>query len=186
MGNDNNLIELRESIKKCLAFFGEKLSGIRSGKVNAGLVENIQIECYGSNSPLKNLANLVVQPPNVILVEPWDPTVLNSISKAIESSNLGVNPQKDVNFLRLIFPSLTQERRDQLIKFANSEKEECRIEVKKLREGTLKKVNSDLNNKLISEDEQKFLEKEVQKEIDKANENIETMTDKKIAELKEF
>ena len=113
-------------------------------------------------------------------------SILNNISKAIESSNLGVNPQKDVKFLRLAFPSLTQERRDQLIKLANSEKENCRIEIKKHRETFMKKIQSELNDKIISEDQKISLEKEGQKEIDKVNENVEILCNKKIAELKEF
>jgi len=111
---------------------------------------------------------------------------LNDISKAIESSNLGVNPQKDVKFLRLIFPSLTQERRDQLIKLTNSEKESCRIEIRKHRETFMKRIQNELNDKLISEDDKIYLEKEGQKEIDKANENADILCDKKTAELKEI
>jgi len=185
--NDNiNLVNLKEGLKNCLNFFAEKLSSIRSNRVSVALVENLMVECYGSMAPLKTMANLVVQLPNVIIVEPWDPTILNNISKAIESSNLGVNPQKDVKFLRVVFPSLTQERRDQLIKLANSEKEDCRVEIKKHREIFMKKVQNELNDKSVSEDDKIYLEKEGQKEIDKANENAEVLCDKKIAELKEI
>jgi ribosome recycling factor len=91
-----------------------------------------------------------------------------------------------VKFLRVIFPSLTQERRDQLIKVANSEKENCRIEIKKNRETFMKKIQNDLNNKLMSEDDKSYLEKEGQKEIDKANDNADDLCQKKIAELKEI
>lgn len=186
MADDNYLIELKDNLKNCLNFFAEKLASIRSNKVATTLVENISIECYGSNSPLKTLANLVIQPPNIIIVEPWDVTILNNINKAIESSNLGVSPQKEDKFIRITFPSLTQERRDQLIKLANSEKENCRIEIKKHREITLKKIKNDFDQKNMSEDQKIFLEKETQKEIDKSNENAEMLTDKKIKELKEF
>jgi ribosome recycling factor len=88
--------------------------------------------------------------------------------------------------LRLVFPSLTQERRDQLIKLTNSEKENCRIEIKKHRETFMKKIQTEFNDKIISEDQKIYLEKEGQKEIDKANENADTLTNKKIAELNEF
>jgi ribosome recycling factor len=104
----------------------------------------------------------------------------------VESSNLGVNPQKEDKFVRLIFPALTQDRRDQLIKVANSEKENCRVEIKKHREIAIKKVNAGFNDKTMSEDQKIFLEKEIQKEIDKANDNAEMLTDKKIKELKEI
>ncbi len=186
MADDNYLIELKENIKNGLNFFAEKLASIRSNKVATTLVENINIDCYGSSAPLKTLANLVIQPPNVIIVEPWDPTILNNIVKSIEASNLGVNPQKEDKFVRMVFPSLTQERREQLIKLANAEKEGCRVEIKKHREIILKKINNNFNEKMMSEDQKIFLEKEVQKEIDKANENAEMLTDKKIKELKEF
>lgn len=186
MNDNQNFVNLKGNLKNCLNFFVEKLASIRSNRVTTAIVENIMVECYGSNAPLKTMANLVVQLPNIIIVEPWDPSILNNISKAIESSNLGVNPQKDVKFLRLVFPSLTQERRDQLIKLANSEKENCRIEIKKHRETFMKKIQVELNDKIISEDQKMYLEKEGQKEIDKANENADTLCDKKIAELKEF
>ena len=186
MNDNQNFVNLKENLKNCLNFFAEKLSSIRSNRVTTSLVENIMVECYGSMAPLKTMANLVIQPPNVIIVEPWDPSILNDISKSIETSNLGVNPQKDVKFIRLVFPSLTQERRDQLIKLSNSEKEACRIEIKKHRETFMKKIQGELNDKVISEDDKNYLEKEGQKEIDKANENADILTDKKIAELKEF
>lgn len=186
MADDNYLLELKDNLKNCLNFFAEKLASIRSNKVAVTLVENINIECYGSNSPLKTLANLVIQPPNVIIIEPWDSTILNNIVKGVESSNLGVNPQKEDKFVRLIFPALTQDRRDQLIKVANSEKENCRVEIKKHREIAIKKVNAGFNDKTMSEDQKIFLEKEIQKEIDKANDNAEMLTDKKIKELKEI
>lgn len=180
------IVNLKENLKKSLNFFAEKLSSIRSNRVSTSLVENIMVDSYGSMVPLKTVANLVIQMPNIIIIEPWDPNILNSIAKAIESSNLGVSPQKDVKFLRVIFPSLTQERRDQLIKVANSEKENCRIEIKKHRETFMKKIQNDLNNKIISEDDKSYLEKEGQKEVDKANENADILCNKKIAELKEI
>ncbi len=99
---------------------------------------------------------------------------------------MGVNPQKEDKFIRLVFPSLTQDRREQLIKIANQEKETCRVEIKKHREGAIKKVNAAFNEKAMSEDQKMFLEKEIQKEIDKANENAEMLTDKKEKELKEI
>lgn len=86
----------------------------------------------------------------------------------------------------MVFPSLTQDRRDQLIKLANSEKENCRVEIKKHRETFMKKIQSSFNDKDISEDEKNYLEKEGQKEIDKANDNAQILCDKKIVELKEF
>ncbi len=186
MNDDNNLVNLKENLKTCLDFFAEKLASIRSNRVTTSLVEGLMVECYGSFAPLKTMANLVVQLPNIIIIEPWDPSILNNIIKAIESSNLGVNPQKDVKFLRVVFPSLTQDRRDQLIKLANSEKENCRVEIKKHRETFMKKIQSEFNVKSLSEDTKNYLEKEGQKEIDKANENAQTLCDKKIAELKEF
>ncbi len=186
MNDDQNFVNLKDGIKNCLDFFAEKLSSIRSNRVTTSIVENIMVECYGSNAPLKTMANLVLQLPNVIIVEPWDPSILNDISRAIEASNIGVTPQKDVKFLRLVFPPLTQERRDQLIKLANAEKENCRIEIKKHRETFMKKIQSEFNDKIISEDQKLYLEKEGQKEIDKANENADVLTDKKITELNEF
>ncbi len=186
MNDDNNLVNLKESLKTCLDFFAEKLASIRSNRVTTSLVEGLMVECYGSFAPLKTMANLVVQLPNIIIIEPWDPSILNNIIKAIETSNLGVNPQKDVKFLRVVFPSLTQDRRDQLIKLANSEKENCRVEIKKHRETFMKKVQAEFNDKSLSEDTKNYLEKEGQKEIDKSNENAQILCDKKIAELKEF
>ena len=186
MNEANHLVNLKENIKSCLDFFAEKLGAIRSNRVTTSLVENLMVECYGSMAPLKTMANLVVQLPNIIIIEPWDASILNNIIKAIETSNLGVNPQKDVKFLRVVFPSLTQDRRDQLIKLANSEKENCRVEIKKHRETFMKKIQSSFNDKDISEDEKNYLEKEGQKEIDKANDNAQILCDKKIVELKEF
>jgi len=184
MSDDSYIIELKENIKRHLNSYMDILSSIRSNKVSASTVENILIECYGSHSPLKNLANIVVQPPNVLIIEPWDVSILNEISHAIENSPLSISPQKDQKFLRLSFPALTSERREQLIKMVNVEKEKARVEVKHIREDAIKKTNNDLKDRTISEDQKFFQEKEIQKAVDDANLKIDDLTNKKEVDLR--
>ncbi len=184
MSDDSYVLELKEVIKKHLNAYADILASVRSNKVSASTVENILVECYGSHSPLKNLANIVVQPPNILIIEPWDQSILNEVAHAIEVSPLNISPWKDQKFLRLTFPALTTERREQLIKMVNTEKEKARIEVKHIREDAVKKVNNNLKDKLISEDQKFYLEKEIQKAIDDANLKIDDMTSKKEVDLR--
>ena len=184
MSDDSYIIELKENIKRHINSYVDILSSIRSNKVSASTVENILVDCYGSKSPLKNLANIVVQPPNVLIIEPWDASILNEVAHAIETSPLNINPQKDQNFLKLIFPALTTDRREQLIKMVNTEKEKARVEIKKIREDAVKKTNNDFKDRTISEDQKFYLEKEIQKVIEETNTKIDDLTNKKETELR--
>ncbi len=184
MADDSYLISLKEAIKQHLSLFETNLSSIRSGKVNPAIIENISVECYGTRSPLKSLANIILQPPNILIVEPWDTNIINDISHALETSSLNITPQKTQNSLKLIFPALTQERRAELIKLVNTEKEKVRIEIKQERENVVKNIEKDFKGKILSEDQKFYLLKEVQKVIDEANKSIDEMTNKKESELK--
>ena len=184
MPDDSYIIELKDNVRQKLNNYAEVLAAIRSNKISASLVENIIVDCYCTQSPLKNLANIIVQPPNILIIEPWDSSILNELAHAIEVSPLHIMPQKDQKFLRLVFPSLTTERREQLIKVINTEKEKIRIEIKQIREDIIKKVENDFQNKLISEDQKFYLKKEIQKVIDDANTKIDELTIKKETDLK--
>jgi len=184
MSDDSYILEVKESVKKHLNTFTETLSSIRSNKVSSSTIENIMVECYGSHSPLKNLANIVVQPPTILIVEPWDISILNDIAIAIEKSPLNISPTKDQKSLKLVFPSLTTERREQLIKMVYTEKEKARVEIKHIREEINKKINSDLKEKVISEDQKFFFEKEIQKAIDEGNTKVDELTTRKETDLR--
>lgn len=149
-----------------------QLSGLRTGRASTALVENVMVSVYGADTPLKQVANLSTPESNLILVQPWDPSLVAEIDKAIRKSELGLNPVSDGRVLRVPISAPTEERRREIVKQAHHLAEEVRIEVRRFRHeanDTLKKLKKD---KAVSEDDEK-------RGIDEA----QKLTDRKVAEI---
>jgi len=177
--------KLEDNILKITNSFHEEILTIRSSKPSASLVENISIEAYGSASLLKHLASISIIMPNIIVIEPWDKSILSNIKKSIENSNLGFNPQMEGNEIRIYLPPLTKERKEELIKILNSKKEEFRIRIRKAREETLEELKDLFEQKEISEDEKFKAKEEIQKIIDKGNQKLDEYESIKVKEIME-
>ena len=161
------------------------LSGIRTGRASPALVERIQVEYFGMPTPLIQLATTSVPEPRTLLVRPFDPSTLKSIERAILSSDLGINPNNDGKSIRLNLPPLTEERRRDLVKLVNNRVEEARVAVRNVRRDLIKDLREFQNEKLITEDDQKRGEEELQKTTDKAIETIESVGERKEKEIME-
>ena len=167
--------DLQTRMKKALAVLKDELSGLRTGRASTSLIENINVEAYGSPMPLNQLASLSTPEPRLIAVQPWDKGVAKAIEKAIRESELGLNPSNDGQIIRVPLPELTEERRKELAKQLHKYGEGCKVAVRNIRRDgmeTLKKAEKD---KEISQDDLRHHEKQVQEITDDFTKQIDEM-----------
>lgn len=163
----------------------EDLSGIRTGRASPGLIEKLPVDYYGVPTPLMQLASISVPDPRTLLIKPFDPSTLKAIERAIITSNLGLNPNNDGKTLRLNLPPLTEERRRELAKVVNHRLEESKVAVRNIRRDIIKELREFEKEKLISEDELKRAEEELQKLTDQMIDEIESIGQRKEKEIME-
>ena len=164
----------------------DDLTAVRTGRANPGLIEKLSVEYYGSPVPLMQLATISVPEPRQLLVRPFDAGSIKNIEKAIQSSELGLTPINDGKVIRLNLPPLTEERRRELIRFVNNRLEEARVAVRNIRRDAIKDLRDFQEEKMISEDDQRNGEEEVQKLTDKYGEEIGEIGKKKEMEILEI
>ena len=169
---DEILEEATSKMESTLSVFREELSKMRSGRASTALVDRMMVEYYGQDAELRQIASISTPEAMQILIRPYDKSALRSIERAIQMSDIGVNPNVDGENIRLNMPALTRERRLELVKFLNRRMEDTRVAIRNIR----RSANSDLQEfereKLISEDDRKRGETEVQKLTDKFVEQI--------------
>jgi ribosome recycling factor len=163
----------------------EDLSGIRTGRASPALVEKLPVEYYGNPTPLIQLASIGVPEARSLLIRPYDASSLKAIERAIQVSDLGLTPNNDGKSIRLNLPPLTEERRRELVKVVNNRVEEGRVAVRNVRRDVIKDMREFENEKLISEDELKRGEDELQKLTDHYIEEINTVGERKEKEILE-
>ena len=164
----------------------EDLAGIRTGRANPGLVEKLSVEYYGSPVPLIQLATISVPEPRQLLIKPFDAGSIKDIDRAIQSSDLGLTPINDGKVIRLNLPVLTEERRRELSKFVNNRLEEARVAVRNVRRDAIKDMREFESEKLISEDDLKRGEEDIQKLTDNINKEITSLGTEKEKEIMEI
>jgi ribosome recycling factor len=175
--------QFKNEVSKSLEFFKNELSGIRSNRPHPGLLENVKVEYYGSTMPLKQMANVQVSPPNCLVVQAWDKGALPALEKAIQAANLGVSTANEGAHIRVVLPSLSKERRDEISALVKRKAEESRINLRHLRDDVMKGVQAMFDDKKIGEDD-KFRKKEdIQKLIEDFNKQIDEQVKKKEEEL---
>src|SRR3989344_2692497 len=158
----------------------EQLAGIRGGRPNPKLIENIEIEYFG-----QKLGSINIVPPTTIQISAWDKNAVSAIAKAIESSNLNVSANTEGNLIRINLPPLSSERRQELIKIIKKETEESKIKIRHSRDEMNKKINLQTEEGEITEDDKFKSKEEIQKTVDKTNEEIEKILENKIKEIEE-
>lgn len=163
----------RDRMEKAVIALKEEFNGLRTGRANVGLLDPVQVQAYGSNSPLNSVAAISVPEPRMISVSVWDKTMVGPVEKAIRAAGLGLNPIVDGQTLRIPVPPLTEERRKELAKLAGKYAEQQKISVRNVR----RDANDDLKKAEkagdISQDEQKKMEAEVQKDTDAAIKRVD-------------
>jgi ribosome recycling factor len=178
--------EARSKMKATLHVFEEELHGMRSGRASPSLVDRLMVDYYGQPTELRQLANISTPEAMQILIRPYDKSAVKSIEKAIQQSDIGINPNTDGDVIRLNTPPLTRERRQDLVKFLHKRMEESRVAIRNIRRGANDDLKEFEKEKLISEDEQKRGEDEVQKLTDQFISQIEEIGKKKEKDIMEL
>lgn len=172
-------------MKGAIQALEEDLSGIRTGRASPALIERLQVDYYGTPTPLIQLASIGVPESRTLLIRPFDPGSLKSIERSILASDLGLTPNNDGKTIRLNMPPLTQERRQELSKVVHNRVEEARIAVRNVRRDEMKDLQEFEKEKLLSEDERIRGEEELQKITDRFIEEINTVGERKEKEILE-
>ena len=176
--------ELKQKSKDVEEWLSKELSGIRTGKATPTILDFVQVEAYGSKIPIRELANMVVEDAKTVRLEPWDIKVGKDIEKAITISNLGLSVAPFEKGLRVIFPELTTERREQFKKVARTKFEEGKVSLRTLRDKISKAIDEKEKAGGMGEDDKFRLKDEMQKIIDESNKKLEELVVKKEEEIK--
>jgi len=172
-------------MKSSLQSLEDDLAGIRTGRATPALVERLSVEYYGAPTPLQQLATFSVPEPRQILIKPFDPSTIKEIERAIQTSDLGLTPSNDGKVIRLTLPPLTQERREELVRVVNARVEEGRVSVRNIRRDVIKDLREFEDEKLISEDDLKRGEDDIQKLTDEYIEKMNQVGEEKEEEILE-
>jgi len=179
------LKNLELKISEALKSLKDQLSGIRGGRPNAKLVEDISVDYFGQKLLIKQLGSINIVPPREMQISVWDKNSAALVLKAIEASNLNVSTILEGNLIRINLPALSGERRQELAKLAKKETEEVRIKIRSIRDEINKEITGQFETKKISEDEKFKLKDKVQKRIDEINKEIDGILENKIREIEE-
>ena len=172
-----------EKMLKTIEVVKANYASVRAGRANAAVLDRIQVEYYGSPTPLNQVAAVASPDPRTLTIQPWDASLLKASEKAIQTSDLGINPQNDGRIIRLNFPQLTEERRKDLIKQVRKYGEDGKVALRNIRRDAMEDFKKKKKASELTEDDVKGLEKELQDQTDKRCKDIDTLTAKKEQEL---
>ena len=170
-------------MQKTIEVVMSDFAGLRAGRANAGVLDKITVEYYGTETPIHQVASISTPDPRTLVIQPWDGTLLKAVEKALLASDLGINPQNDGKVIRLIFPQLTEERRKELTKQVKKYGEGGKVAIRNIRRDAMEKFKAMKKKSEITEDDLKELEEDLQKLTDKRCKEIDDLTAKKEAEL---
>jgi|UniRef100_UPI004026323A ribosome recycling factor len=175
--------EFSRKMDRTLEHLGEDFDAVRAGRANAKVLDRISVEYYGSETPLNGVATISSPDARTLVITPWDTKLLKEIQKAIQMSDLGINPQNDGRVIRLIFPQLTEERRKELSKQVKKYAEDAKVAMRNIRRDGMDYVKKLKKNNEITEDDQKKAEKDLQDMLDKYIKKVDAALAAKDKEL---
>jgi ribosome recycling factor len=178
-----NFSAFKEKAKEVESWLTLELKVLRTGRAVPAILDSVQVEAYGGKMSIKELATILLEDPRTIRVEPWDKTQGKEIEKAIISSNLGLGVSADNKGLRIVFPELTSERREQLVKVAKQKLEEARMTLRSLRDKTWEEIQAKEKEGGMGEDDKFRLKEELQEFVDETNKKLEELLDRKVEEI---
>ena len=178
--------EFNRKMDKTLEVLASDFAAVRAGRANAQVLDRITVEYYGSPSPIAQVASISSPDARTLVIQPWDGSLLKPIEKAIQLSDLGINPQNDGRIIRLVFPQLTEERRKDLTKQVKKYGEDAKVAIRNIRRDGMDYIKKALKKSEITEDDQKKGEKELQELTDKYVKKVDEMCTKKEKELMEI
>lgn len=166
MALDDILLEAEDKMIKTEQVVVNEFAGVRTGKASPGLVENIVVDAYGSQMRIRELAGITTPEPRTLVIQPWDASTLQPIEKAIQKANLGLNPSVQGKVLRIFFPELSQERRQEFVKIIKKMAEDGRVAIRHVRRDAMEQLKKHSHDSGVTEDEEKQAEKDLQKLTD--------------------
>ena len=181
-----DLKEFQRKMEKTLDVLASDFAAVRAGRANAQVLDRITVEYYGQPSPINQVGTVSSPDPRTLVIQPWDGSLLKAIEKAIQTSDLGINPQNDGRVIRLVFPQLTEERRKDLTKQVRKYAEDAKVAVRNIRREANDKAKEMKKNSEMTEDEQKASEKIVQDLADRYVKEVDAAVEKKNKEIMEL
>ena len=174
---------IKEKMDKTINVFAEKLAEVRAGRANPAILNKVKIDYYGTPTPINQVAGISVPEARLIVIQPWDASILKEIEKAILASDIGINPNNDGKVIRLAFPELNEERRKELVKDIRKIAEDTKVAIRSSRRDGIEMAKAEQKEGNITEDELKQAEQDIQKITDKSIEEIEKMLSDKEKEV---
>ena len=178
--------EYENKMKKTIEVLETQFASVRAGRANAAVLDQIAVEYYGTPTPINQIASISVPDPRTLVIQPWDASSLKNIEKAIQASDLGINPQNDGRVIRLAFPQLTEERRKELGKQCSKYGEDSKVAIRNIRRDAVDTFKKQQKKSEITEDDFKGIEKDLQKLTDDYIKEIDVIAAKKEKELFEL
>ena len=175
--------EIKEKMTKTLDNLIEKLSEVRAGRANPSILNKVKIDYYGTPTPINQVAGISVPEARMIMIQPWDVSILKEIEKAILASEIGINPNNDGKVIRLVFPELTEERRKELVKEIKKYAEDAKVAIRNARRDGIDKAKAMQKDGEMTEDDLKVAETEIQKITDKNVEEVDKIVAAKETEI---
>lgn len=175
----------KEKMGKTISVLKQDLGGLRAGRANAQVLDRITADYYGTPTPINQMGNISAPEPRLLVIAPYDPSALKEIEKAIQKSELGINPSNDGKVIRLVFPELTEERRRDLVKVVKKKGEEAKVAIRAIRRDANETIKKEKKNGDITEDDQKKMEEEAQKATDSFIKDIDKIIADKEKEIME-
>lgn len=176
----------KTKMEKTIVNLKSEFGSIRAGRANASVLDRVMVDYYGTPTPINQLASVSIAEARILVIQPWDASVLNAISKAIQVSDIGINPTNDGKLIRLVFPQLTEDRRKEIVKSVKKVSEEAKVAIRSIRRDSLDKLKKMQKNSEITEDDLSNGEKEVQKITDDFVKKIDEETKVKEKEVMEI
>ncbi len=180
---DNIYEAHKEKMEKTLANLDKEYSSIKAGRANPAVLDRVKVDYYGTPTPVAQVGTVSTPEPSMLLIQPWDTSIIKDIEKAILASDIGINPQNDGKVIRLNFPPLTEERRKEIGKNIKKYAEECKVAIRNLRRDALDKYKAEKKNATITEDDLKAAEKKIQDLTDKYCKEADELSAKKEKEI---
>ncbi|OIP99947.1 MAG: ribosome recycling factor [Zetaproteobacteria bacterium CG2_30_46_52] len=171
--------QLEERMGKAIHALKSDLATIRTGRANAALLDHVRVPYYGSDVPVSQVGSISVPEPRILMISPWEKSVLKDLEKALLSADLGLNPSNDGEVIRLVLPELNEERRKEFVKHARSMSEKAKISIRNLRRDANEAVKKQVKDDALPEDESKRLQDEIQKITDRYIIEVDQVIDKK-------
>ena len=182
---DDIMNTAKEKMQKSCAVYERDMAGLRAGRANPQLLDRIMVDYYGTQTPINQIGNISSPEPRLLVIAPWEAKMIPQVEKAIQKSDLGLNPSNDGKIIRLVFPELNEERRRDLTKIASKGAEETKVAIRSIRRDAIEQIKKLKKNSEITEDDQRDAEEDMQKLTDKAVKEVDEIFAKKEKEIME-